>query len=153
MTWTYRLDQLTTPLYAVRLALGDTQQQYPLLQDEEILQYLGIYGTANPYYAAAHLAEAIAGLFSRQVDRTVTGLTLSNSQKVAQYLQLAKELRRQAAFQVRPYAGGQSVLDKQTNEQNSDRVPPFFTRTTMEAPGTTLPETGQTANPLIEQPA
>lgn len=152
MTFTYAAESLsTTPRYQVRLALGDTQAAYPLLQDEEIDQYVAIYG--NVYFAAAYAAEAIAGLFSRQVDRSLGGgLSLQNSQKAKQYMALAKSLRRQGALSVTPYAGGQSVADKRTRELNNDRVPPSFTRTTMQPPSVALPETGQTENPLVEEP-
>ncbi|MGN6812554.1 MAG: hypothetical protein ACTHMP_16950 [Thermomicrobiales bacterium] len=154
MTFSYVPGQLATvPLYRVRLALGDTQPAYPLLQDEEIDQYLTTYGTTNIYFAAAYAAEAIAGLFSRQVDRALGGgLSLQNSQKVTQYLQLAARLRRQAALGVMPYAGGLSVSEKRAEEQDTDRVPPFFTRGSLQPPQVALPETGETESPIFEEP-
>lgn len=152
MTWTYNVAELSTSTLAqVRLLLGDTQYQAPLLQDEEIAQYLASYG--NIYYAGSYAAEAIAGLFSRQVDRSLSGVSLSNSQKATQYLALARSLRRQGALQAVPYAGGQSVADKQSREQNTDRVAPEFTKTTFDAPGLQLPPPGNTqTNPLTEEP-
>jgi hypothetical protein len=145
--WTYNLAALSQPLYQVRLLLGDTQINAPLLQDEEIGQYLAAY--SNPYYAAAYAAEAIAGTFSRQVDRTLSGLSLTNSQKVMQYMTLARSLRRQGALSAVPYAGGQSVADKQDREQNNDRVAPEFTKSTFDVPGLELPMPGNTkSNPL-----
>lgn len=141
--FTYDVTQLATkPVYQARLLLGDTQASFPLLQDEELAQYLTIY--PNVYFAAAYAAEAIAGMFSRQTDRSLAGLSLSNSQKAKQYSTLAAALRRQGALGVSPYAGGQSILDKQRREQDMDRVPPLFTRETAEIAGTNLPEQGQT---------
>ena len=153
MTFTYAPESLaTTPRYQVRLALGDTQASYPLLQDEEIDQYLGLYG--NVYFAAAYAAEAIAGTFSRQVDRSLGGgLSLQNSQKAAQYMALARSLRRQGALSVTPYAGGQSVADKQAREQDTDRVPPSFSRTTLQPRNVALPETSATESPPGEETA
>ena len=152
MTWSYNPGALaTSPLYQVRLALGDTQPAAPLLQDEEIAQYLSRYG--NPYFAAASAAEALAGGYSRQVDRSLGGMSLQNSQKAAQFLALARSLRRQGALQATPYAGGQSVADKQGREQNTDRVAPEFTKTTFDVPGLQLPPPGNTqTNPLTEEP-
>lgn len=153
MVWSYDPGALaSSPLNQVRLLLGDTQLTAPLLQDEEISQYLGAYG--NPYYAAAYAAEAVAGVFSRQVDRSLGGMSLSNSQKATQYLALAQSLRRQGALQAgKPYAGGISVTDKQAQERNTDRVRPEFTKTLFDVPGLELPPPGDTqTNPLTEEP-
>lgn len=147
--WTYNLSALNVPLNQVRLLLGDTQIAAPLLQDEEIGQYLAAY--SNPYFAAAYAAEAIAGTFSRQVDRTLSGMSLTNSQKAKQYLTLARTLRRQGALSSVPYAGGQDVADKRDREQNASRVPPEFTKRTFDVPGLALPAPGNTeSNALTE---
>lgn len=144
MTWTYD-STLTATKDQVRLLVGDTDVNEPLLQDEEIAFLLTENGTMR--YAAVEAANAIAGLFARKADKEVGHLKLQASQKYKQYLALAVRLRRRAVVaSVVPYAGGQTESDKDVNRDNTDIVPPFFTRETGEIPGTGLP--GPSVDPL-----
>lgn len=142
--WTYDLG-LTKAKDQIRLLIGDTESTDPLLQDEEITFHAN--GQSGLYRQAAACARAIAGTFSRRVDRSVGQLKLSSGQQAKAYHDLAQSLMRQAARQdAVPYAGGLSISDKEGVEDNTDRVKPAFTRETGDVPGTTLMDNFDTAN-------
>jgi hypothetical protein len=127
MTWTYSLGQLNTAqLPQVRFLIGDTLPSDQLLQDEEINYALAARG--NVYGAAADCCRSIASTFSRQADMSAGDLRISRSQKAKAYLEHALNLDVQFATSggATPWAGGISVSDKQTREQDTDRVPPQF---------------------------
>ncbi len=108
---------------AVRALLRDTSAS-PLLTDNEVAWLVA--QNSNVYYAAAAGADMIAGGKSGAVvQKKVDGLSLTkgNTQGgVADlYRTLGKTLRQQAARRgVKPYAGGISVTDKDTQETDSD---------------------------------
>jgi hypothetical protein len=139
VTWTYGanpydpdLNASGSKIDAVRLEIGDTNEADQLLQDEEITYYL-----RHPLlYAAAYACEAVSAKYARQVDKMVGRLRISATAKAQQYRDLSAMLKRRAALGTGIYAGGLSVNDKQSTEQDSDRVAPVFTRTTQEYPGT-----------------
>lgn len=115
----------------VRVLCGDLAGDAQVLDDSIIFFFLEEYG-GNYYRAAADAAAAIAAYYASQVDVRVGILSSSNSQKTQQFAELATALRRRAddramAFAV-PFAGGLSVAGKEVAEENTDRVPPAFTR-------------------------
>lgn len=125
MTWTYSGDPAASDTAAVRFAIGDTDSTDQLVTDEEIAYLL----TGSSVAAAAIAAcESLAAKFARQVDRSVGNLSLSSSQRSAQFRDLAATLRRRSAYLAAPYAGGISVADKETQEDDTDRVKPTFIR-------------------------
>lgn len=128
MSWNYGGDPSASDKDYVRFLIGDTIPADELLQDEEINAVLVVQ--PNVYLASAICCEAIAGKFSRLADTTVGKTSLSYSQKAKAYLELAKRLRIQYRLQFKavPYAGGISKNDKKIDEDNSDRVKPFFER-------------------------
>lgn len=109
----------------LRLLLGDTDTSDELYTDAQLQSFLDLYGSVNA--AAAAAADGLAARFARQVDKQVGDLRLAAGQKFTHYQALAKRLRSTASRLVAPYAGGISVADKQTREQNADRVEPTFT--------------------------
>ena len=108
---------------AVRMLIRDTSTS-PLLTDNEVA-YL-VANNANVYYAAAAGADMIAGGKSDAVvQKKVDGLSLlkGNTQGgvAALYRDLADSLRLQAVRRgVKPYAGGISITDKDSQLSDSD---------------------------------
>jgi hypothetical protein len=112
--------------------------EYAELADETITAILALQ--PNAYQAAAMCAENLAGRYANLVDRQVGDLRASYSQRAKQWLELAGRLRTSAsrgslALAV-PYAGGISIADKLTQESNTDRVAPAFTRNLHDDPET-----------------
>ena len=145
MTFSY--DATTVPMLpkdGVRLLVNDTSSKDHLLEDEEIeniilLYHASLSGKVNIFRAAAAAANTMAMEFARQAFWQRDGDVQTRTEQRAKYYQdLAAELRRQAAVTGGgvPFAGGISIGQKVTTEQDSDRVRPIFTRDMMTAPGT-----------------
>jgi len=122
----------------VRVLCGDPAGDTQVLDDSIISFFLEEYN-GNYYRAAADAAAAIAAYYAGQVDIRVGILSSSNSQKTQQFAELATALRRRAddkalAMAV-PFAGGISIAGKEEAEENTDRVPPSFTRDLHEEEG------------------
>jgi len=134
MTWTYAGAPGTATTAnrrdAVRLLLKDNSTARELLQDEEIKFYLTQNGN-NLYRAAADAARSLA---SREAKSKSVG-DLSISGLGDTWLTLAADFERRADSQATPYAGGISVADKNTYEQDTDRVVPAFSRNLHNTPG------------------
>ena len=136
MTWTYSSTNLSTDLAKVRSLVGDTDTNDQQLTDEEIDFYLDNAG--NLYYAAANVSDALAGKYQRRVDKSVGRASLTASQRAKGYREQAASLRAQAAVYsgITPYVGGISESDKETIEDDSDRVRPLFVKGWDDIPGT-----------------
>ena len=126
MAFTYDGDPANSDLEAVRFLIGDTDSTDALLQDAEV--NWGLSQNSNIYFAASIAAETIASKFARKVDKAVGDLRQSYSQQSKQYRTLAADLKRQASLKgsILPYAGGISVSDKESVEENTDRTSPNF---------------------------
>jgi hypothetical protein len=131
MTWSYNIATLaTTPKDQVRRLIGDVIATDQQMGDEEINFALtlrpGVYGPA------AECARMLAAQFGRKADVVTSSpgggqLKTNYSIQATRYMALANELDEKAAiFGAMPYAGGISQADKETQEQNSDRVTPQF---------------------------
>lgn len=135
VAWTYDGD-LTSSLNQVRLLIGDVDTTDQQLQDEEITLFLGTTGPfgfgGNLWLAAAACCDALAARYARQVDTKIGAFSAVLSERGRAYQSRARDLRRDATRRggILPYAGGLTIADKQTQEQDSGRVDPFFTRTT-----------------------
>lgn len=134
MTWTYT-DPGTSTRDAVRFLCGDTNTSDQLITDEEIAYLVGQYPSAQG--AAAAACRAIAVEFSRQADKQVGDLRISASQRANAYAARAVELDEavSAGNAPVPFTGGVSIADKTAVEQDTDRVPPQFTRGGFTNPG------------------
>lgn len=135
MAFTYTDDPENVARDAVRLLVGDTDSSDPLLSDAEVAFYLSENGSNN-YRAGSEACKAIAAKLARLPDLKTGRVTISNSDRAKAFLDLADKLARKALSFVAPYAGGISKADKETQEENTDRVEPFFTRTSFVQPGT-----------------
>lgn len=128
MAWTYGGDPTKSAKDETRFLCGDTDSQDPLLQDGEITYLLAKYNN-SPLNAAIRACEAIMSKFARLADETVGSVHISYSQKRKGYEQMRLDLQRRLAMEdASPYAGGISRSDKTTQEENTDRVKPDFTK-------------------------
>jgi hypothetical protein len=112
---------------ALKFLVGDlsTSSSGELLKSAECTYLLSAYGT--PRAAAPHAARAIAAMFADEVAKSVGDLRIEAQQKFDNYSTLAASLERQAAMSAGvPFAGGISISQKQSVEQDTDRVAPAF---------------------------
>lgn len=139
--WTYSGNPGASAKDQTRFLIGDTDKSDPQLLDGEIEWVLSQYNN-TPLNAAIRCIETIMTKYSRQVDESVGQVKISFSQRLKAYQAMqAVLLTRLAREDATPYAGGISVCDVITQDQNSDRVRPDFTKHMMEndqiAPWTT----------------
>jgi len=102
-----------------------------LLSDEEI-QYL-IDTSRHILLAAASAAEAVATKFSDEASSKQVGdlkITYADGGQAESYKTMAKALRNRAYRRAGSgvYAGGISHADKDTQEEDTDRVQPAFSK-------------------------
>lgn len=106
---------ISTDRDKVRLLIGDTDTDDPILQDDEIAYHLesrtildaDTGGTVyvNVEAAAADAAGAIAAEYARQFDFSEDSQTFSRSQRVGHYVALQRELRSRAGGYAVPVGG------------------------------------------------
>lgn len=137
MSWTYSGRPGTTSassrLDAVRHLVGDVDKDDPQVQNEEITFALGQAGD-DVYAAAAITARSIAARYGRLVDTAVdqTGISAKYSQRQKHYHDLSTEMEKQSKRYGStglgmPDAGGLSLSEIQSVEEDPDRVPSMFT--------------------------
>lgn len=129
--WSYTGNPTSSTRDAVRWLVGDTDDTEPLCSDEEI-DYAVAQGI-TAHAAAALVCQAIATRFAREADTTINppggvSHTLNYSQRAAGYRTMAAQYRATTAETAAPYCGGISRTDKQTYEDDSDRISPQFVR-------------------------
>lgn len=139
MTWTYSGNPASSDVDNVRFRIGDTNTSDQQLSDEEIEWLLTQYGTAIG--AALGACDALIAKYARLVDSRSADVSVSSSQRLAHYRDLKTTLQSQSASiaGVAPYVGGISIAAKESVEQDTDRVKPFFTRD-MHVVSPSLPE-------------
>jgi hypothetical protein len=121
---------LSRDLDQVRLVLGDTDTDDPLLQDETVQALLDVQGDIRGAILAG--CEAIVAQLAREVSTATPPLTVQLQQRYDHYQALLTDLRGRQL--VAPFAGGTSVVDKMLREANPDRVGPSFTRDQFDFP-------------------
>lgn len=129
MAWTYTGNPADSDRDAVRFLIGDTDTTDEQLQDAEIDWLLTEQGSV--YGAAIESARALSAKYARQVTKSVGDLKLQASDKAAHYRALVEDLEKASATSNLvpiPFAGGISVDDKNTREDETDRVEPRFHR-------------------------
>lgn len=140
MAWTYNstpgTDTAAKRRDAVRLLVGDTNTNDQQLQDAEV-EFALSQANDKIYSAAAIAARAIAGKYSRLVDTSFDTVKASYSQRRDQYLAIAEQMEKQArsfgSLGV-PAAGGISLSDMDSVEEDPDRPQPAFKRGQHENP-------------------
>lgn len=134
MTWSYSGDPASSDTDAVRFLVGDTDTNDQLVENEEIDYALSQSTTV--YGAAALTCRAIAALFSRDVDTSLSGGEYSESQRAEHYRNLAERfdsmsqnapLRSGASAPV-PFVGGVRRTEMETVREDDNRVRPEFRR-------------------------
>ncbi|MGA9772358.1 MAG: hypothetical protein WBV94_25215 [Blastocatellia bacterium] len=133
MAWTYT--DLSTDKDKVRLKIGDTDESDKQLFDDEISFQLSESGSVQA--AATACALLLAGRYARQMNKAVGPFREDAADRYDHYTDLAARLESQMATNgVTAFAGGISVSDKQTREEDSDRARPAFSRAMGNYPGT-----------------
>lgn len=127
MTFSYDAGELATePLYQLRLLIGDTDSAAVLLQDEE-LQYLLDESGSSVNAAGAKAARRIVARFSRLADQTAGRVSVSYSQLVRHYVELAEKLEGEADEESGiPRMTGMTLSERETEAANTDLVQPVF---------------------------
>jgi hypothetical protein len=114
--WTYSGTPSTTPLDETRFWIQDTTMSFQMLQDEELQwlldTYLPTYG--SPIAIAAIACEVLAAKFTRQVNTSADGVSVSLGDLQQRYNDLAASLRSQYAE-----LGGSNLSDS-LNQMFSD---------------------------------
>lgn len=91
--WSYSGNPADSDLDALRFLVGDTDEDTPLIQDEEIDYILTLFpttsGMAN-YKAAAVISRQIAAYYGKKMTKTVGSLSLQWGERYRNYLELAK---------------------------------------------------------------
>lgn len=127
MTWTYGSDPAANDRDAVRFLLGDTDTLDQQVNDAEVSWALT--QAAGQRGAAAILAEALAAKYARLTSQGIGDASINYAQRQQHYSALATRLRADEALRgAVPYLGGMSVSDKETSENDEDRVRPAFRR-------------------------
>jgi len=128
VTFTYNSTGLSSDTTSqVRLLIRDNSSGSYEFEDEE-LDWL-VSDNPNVYYAAAVACETLASKYSSYANKQVGDLKISYRNQSAEYLSLARALRRKGAISAfTPYAGGISVSDKDSYEADTNRVVPAFRR-------------------------
>jgi hypothetical protein len=139
MAWTYA-DPSASAKDEVRFLMGDTDQDRPHMQDEEIAYLLTKY---DPETAAAQACEQLAAKYAGLIDRTVGSLTINYSQMTKQFADTAMRLRKQARSPESIAAGGAGPLvfgiayaEKDAKDTDASLIPDTFDEGFMDHPGT-----------------
>jgi hypothetical protein len=135
MSWTYTNNPANVTLDALRFAIGDTDTSDKQLTDEE-LNYLLTEHTTTLSAAVAAVQSLIAK-YSRFVSKSVGDLQISYGQRITNYEILLRTLRQRTALTLAPpFAGGISIADKKSTEDDTDRTVPHFHIGMHDNPGT-----------------
>lgn len=125
MSWSYSGDPSASNSDNVRFLIGDTDITDQQLTNEEITAMLTAHGSVYP--AAIACLEALVAKYARKVDKSMGDLSISYGRLADNYRSMLTDLRRRATIETcTPYAGGISISDKETDEEDSDRVAPTF---------------------------
>ena len=119
--WSYSGDPTASPLDTVRSLIGDIDENFPLLSDDEILAYIGDRTDLSQMNdPAADACDAIAARFAKYPSSAVMGeVTLNPQSIVTTYLSLAKKLRLSS---ISISAGGLATED----QRRRHRRKPFY---------------------------
>jgi hypothetical protein len=98
VTWTYSGDPGSSPLDQTRFWLQDTEQAFPLMQNEELQWLLDTYDNQTQgaeMYCASIAADVLANRFAKEVDTSADGVSVALGQLQERYQNLATNLREQ----------------------------------------------------------
>lgn len=92
MAWSYSGDPKASDLDKVRFTIGDTDEQAPLLSDEEIQYLLEIVGD-DTLKASIKAVNRIIAKLAREVDYSIGPESVKVSQRLKNYRALLRELK------------------------------------------------------------
>lgn len=145
MTFTYTPGS-TTDATRVRLLIGDTDPEAPLqqrLENEEITDLLTIAGGFRA--AAAMACDALAAKFASRATAKRMGQASLEWKRFEQLTAMAKQLRSAVSLAAIPFAGGISRAQRQSLDQDTDRITPSFQRGMLDNPSSLNLNTTSTA--------
>jgi hypothetical protein len=120
----------------VSLLAGDPDNEDITVAQIGVLS--GLYGT-NSFVVALAAARFLMRKFAKQVSKKAGDVSINSSDKFKHYKEIVADLQREVSFMAldgsSAYAGGISISDKDTNEADTDRVEPYFTRELHDDPG------------------
>jgi len=97
MGFTYSAAQLSsTPLYQIRLEIGDTTESGSQFDDAELTQFYSAEGS-SVLKASARALEVLAQTYSRKASFNADGLSITWTDAAKSARQQALELRKRAA--------------------------------------------------------
>ena len=126
MAFTYDADLLSTSeLYQVRLEIGDTDPNEYFLENGEIRWVMS--QEASFYATCSKCCSLIVARLSKEVDHTTGIVSERLSQLVKHYSELRDYFSKSGSASY-PWMRSITKSDKELNEEDSDRVKPFFKR-------------------------
>ena len=140
MSWNYTGDPSACDVAAIRFEIQDTDSTAQLFSDEEIaysvISETGV--SVDPdavslqpgqlFSAAARCCEVLARNLARQANSEVGQMKTSFDTQAQTFAERAAELRAKAIGLNAPYAGGQSISEKQGWAEDCDLPQPKFRR-------------------------
>lgn len=125
MSFSYSGDPSDSNIDAVRFYLQDTDEDNPLLSDEEIEFIYDDWYEVNRslVYVASVAAETISAKFAREVSYSADGVSVSGDQLQQKYNELATSLRDMYKAQAR--AGGPDVGGIFVDEEFDESIAPL----------------------------
>jgi len=125
MTFSYDVDELDTALNRIRLEIGDTDSNRPLLEDEEIEQVIEEFSTFN--LRVAKCFRLICSLFaSIPTSVRIEGFSENFAKAYEHFKDMAARYERFGGGG--PWAGSIDVAFKEATELNTSLVSPSFKR-------------------------
>ena len=147
MSWEYDGD-FTQQRDQVRFLIQDTNSSRPLVTDEEIAWLIST--EANVYMAAAMICEGLVAKAGNVKTRWIGDLRVTLDSGM--YRGLAASLRSRGMSHQLPFAGGISVSDKESQQQDSDAVQPRVFKTELDNPRADQPTPGASADSFTQVP-
>jgi len=133
MSFSYDETKLDKEMNVIRLYLGDTDENDPLLQDEEIVFIQGKKTTLTKRIAAC--CRLICAQLARKVDYKLSLLSEKAGVKYERYKDQADRYEAMGSLSY-PWAASVDVALKEANEDDTSVVQPKFKKGQMDHPGT-----------------
>lgn len=98
MSFTYSGNPADSPLDAARFLIGDTDENAPIMQDEEISYIIDTYGGFDTNTAKYQLFNRAATLFARDIKRTLGPQSEDPTERLKFYKEQADHYKNLVAF-------------------------------------------------------
>ena len=125
MTFTYDDTKLSEELYRIRLEIGDTDSNRPLLEDEEIEQVISEFDSFNQQ--AGKCCRLICSIFASEPSSVrLEGFSENFKETYDHFKKMAEHYERLGGSG--PWAGSFDDAFKEATEADTSLVSPFFKR-------------------------